>query len=251
MNTSQPRPNRRQAKASDEPHWPGAGLRASAAARPPARSRRPAGRRCSACASRPARRPRTCSRCAPASRARPRGAGRGTAASGATAGRRRGPASGISTSGSAETSCSMSAIGKIGVRSGGPAGSIVPGCSGGSGSPGRSGSRLTQCVGIRSSVSRNFVGARRAHGADPNPGGGRSRRRRAGSGRSSCTPAVAVEAGEVDGAAARAHLDDHAPRRAGGHGPRRRASGSRRRAIVRACSEVSSIAMGASVGAHG
>src|SRR4051812_25419007 len=52
----------------------------------------------------------------------------------------------------------MSAIGKIGVRSGGPAGCIVPGCSGGSGAPGRSGSRLIQCVGMRSSVRRNFVG---------------------------------------------------------------------------------------------
>src|SRR4051812_49559131 len=52
----------------------------------------------------------------------------------------------------------MSAIGKIGVRSGGPAGCIVPGCSGGSGSPGKSGRRFTQWVGIRSSVRRNFVG---------------------------------------------------------------------------------------------
>ena len=58
-----------------------------------------------------------------------------------------------------ETSCSISAIGKIGVRSSGPAGSIVPGLSGGSGSPGRSGSRFTQWVGMRSSVSRNFVGS--------------------------------------------------------------------------------------------
>src|SRR3954470_17182523 len=66
--------------------------------------------------------------------------------------------SGISTSGLVDTSCSMSAIGKIGVRSGGPAGCIVPGCSGGSGAPGRSGSRLIQCVGMRSSVRRNFVG---------------------------------------------------------------------------------------------
>src|SRR3954462_7042915 len=48
----------------------------------------------------------------------------------------------------------MSAIGKIGVRSGGPAGCIVPGLSGGSGSPGRSGSRFTQWVGISDSGSR-------------------------------------------------------------------------------------------------
>src|SRR4051794_38011368 len=53
----------------------------------------------------------------------------------------------------------MSAIGKMAPRSSGPAGAIVPGCRGGSGSPGRSGSRLTQCVGMASSVSRNFVWA--------------------------------------------------------------------------------------------
>jgi hypothetical protein len=53
----------------------------------------------------------------------------------------------------------MISIGKIGVRSSGPAGCIVPGLSGGSGSPGRSGSRFTQCVGMRSSVSVNFVGS--------------------------------------------------------------------------------------------
>src|SRR3954467_15443921 len=51
----------------------------------------------------------------------------------------------------------MSAIGKIGVRSGGPAGCLVPGCSGGSGSPGRSGSRFTQWVGMSPSLRRNFV----------------------------------------------------------------------------------------------
>src|SRR3954452_18265445 len=62
-------------------------------------------------------------------------------------------------SGSADTSCSMSAIGKIGVRSGGPAGCLVCGFSGGSGSPGRSAIRLTQCVGIASSDRRNFVWA--------------------------------------------------------------------------------------------
>src|SRR3954463_4606621 len=51
----------------------------------------------------------------------------------------------------------MSAIGKIGVRSGGPAGCIEAGLSGGSGSPGRSAARLTQCVGIASSDRTNFV----------------------------------------------------------------------------------------------
>src|SRR5256714_13059237 len=61
--------------------------------------------------------------------------------------------SGISTSGSVATSCWISPIGKIGVRSGGPAGSCVAGLSGGLGSPGRSGIRLTQCVGISDSGS--------------------------------------------------------------------------------------------------
>ena len=56
--------------------------------------RRPARLRCSACASRPGRRPRTCSRCAPAYRARARGGARGRAASAATACRRRAPARG-------------------------------------------------------------------------------------------------------------------------------------------------------------
>ena len=51
----------------------------------------------------------------------------------------------------------MSSTGKIGVRSVGPAGSIVRGFSGGSGSPGRSGRRFTQWVGIASSERRNFV----------------------------------------------------------------------------------------------
>src|SRR3954454_18371697 len=67
--------------------------------------------------------------------------------------------SGISTSGSGETSCWISPIGKIGVKSSGPAGSLVPGFSGGSGSPGRSGIRLTQWVGMSRSDSRNFVGS--------------------------------------------------------------------------------------------
>ena len=72
---------------------------------------------------------------------------------------------GISTSGSGETSCMISPIGKIGVRSSGPAGWPVPGLSGGSGSPGRSGSRLIQCVGICSSPSRYLVGS--LIGGDP------------------------------------------------------------------------------------
>src|SRR3954465_498729 len=62
--------------------------------------------------------------------------------------------SGSSTSGSGDTPCWISPIGKIGVRSSGPAGCIVPGLSGGIGSPGRSGSRFTQCVGISDSGSR-------------------------------------------------------------------------------------------------
>src|SRR4051812_46760682 len=61
--------------------------------------------------------------------------------------------SGIATSESIETSWPISSIGKIGVRSSGPAGSMVAGLSGGLGSPGRSGSRLTQWVGIASSGS--------------------------------------------------------------------------------------------------
>src|SRR3982074_3393473 len=61
--------------------------------------------------------------------------------------------SGISTSGSGDTSCSISPMGKIGVRSGGPAGCSVAGLSGGTGSPGRSGNRFTQLVGIADSGS--------------------------------------------------------------------------------------------------
>src|SRR3954454_22962164 len=64
----------------------------------------------------------------------------------------------MAISGSGETSCMISPIGKIGVRSSGPAGSPVRGFSGGSGSPGRSPSRLTQWVGISPSDSRNLVG---------------------------------------------------------------------------------------------
>ena len=60
-------------------------------------------------------------------------------------------------SGSGETSCRMSSIGKIAWRSSGPAGSRVCGFSGGICAPGMSGTMLIQCVGIESSASRNFV----------------------------------------------------------------------------------------------
>src|SRR3954447_7291706 len=61
--------------------------------------------------------------------------------------------SGIATSESIETSWPTTPSRKNGARSSGPAGSMVAGLSGGLGSPGRSGSRLTQCVGIASSGS--------------------------------------------------------------------------------------------------
>ena len=83
----------------------GAGLGRELLDARPARSRRPAGPRCWACASRRARRPRTCRRSSRACRAPARAGARGTAASAATAGRRRGPASGIAIIGSGETSC--------------------------------------------------------------------------------------------------------------------------------------------------
>ena len=57
-----------------------------------------------------------------ASAAPSRGAARDTAASGATAGRRRAPAPGYRISRSVETSCTISAIGKSGARSSGPIG---------------------------------------------------------------------------------------------------------------------------------
>src|SRR3954453_17929699 len=63
----------------------------------------------------------------------------------------------MAISGSGETSCMISSIGKMGVRSGGPAGWPVCGFSGGSGSPGRSGRRLTQWVGMASSPRTYFV----------------------------------------------------------------------------------------------
>src|SRR5438132_6162347 len=67
--------------------------------------------------------------------------------------------SGIATSGSLETSCSIRPSGKIGVRSDGPAGSSVCGFNGGAPSPGRSTKRLTHCAGMSRSESRNFTGS--------------------------------------------------------------------------------------------
>ena len=46
--------------------------------------------------------------------------------------------------------------GKIGERSSGPAGCRVPGCSGGAGGAGRSGTMLYQALGILSSSRTNF-----------------------------------------------------------------------------------------------
>src|SRR5207247_9068721 len=51
----------------------------------------------------------------------------------------------------------MRPMGKRGVRSSGPAGCMVAGLSGGIGSPGRSGRRFTQCVGISDSGRRYFT----------------------------------------------------------------------------------------------
>src|SRR6476661_10671409 len=67
-------------------------------------------------------------------------------------------ASGMAMSGSADTSCWISPMGKIGVKSSGPAGSPVRGLSGGGGgSPGRSAAMLTQVVGISTDMSRLYV----------------------------------------------------------------------------------------------
>src|SRR4051812_46640163 len=61
-------------------------------------------------------------------------------------------------SGSADTSCWISPIGKIGVRSSGPAGWPVCGVSGGGGgSPGRSAAMLTQWVGISTDMRRCYA----------------------------------------------------------------------------------------------
>src|SRR5215468_4293019 len=48
---------------------------------------------------------------------------------------------------SGETSCSISAIGNSGASASGPTGSRVPGCSGGGGGEGRSGTTLYHCRG--------------------------------------------------------------------------------------------------------
>ena len=157
MKTSHSRSKSWQAKASAEPHWP-APVSVDELADPGlAGCSRPARRRCSACASRPARRPRTCSRCAPGYRARARAGGRGRAASAARACRVSRTSSGISISGSAETSCSISAIGKSGARSSGPSGSLVPGMKRRQRLAGQVGDTLTQCVGISDSGSRNWT----------------------------------------------------------------------------------------------
>ena len=59
--------------------------------------------------------------------------------------------SGMSMYRSDETSCRIRSIGKSGARSSGPTGSCVPGCSGGGGGAGRSGTMLYHCVGISDS----------------------------------------------------------------------------------------------------
>ena len=104
-----------------------------------------------------ARRPRTCSRCAPAYRAPAPGGARGRAASGARACRPRAPPRGSRSPARRRPPAGSATRGRSPAGPAGPAGSFVCGFSGGSGSPGRSAIRLTQCVGIRSSVSRNFV----------------------------------------------------------------------------------------------
>ena len=76
-------------------------------------------------------------------------------ATGARSCRRRCTPPGMSTYCSVVTSCSISAIGNSGARSSGPTGSRVPGCSGGGGGSGRSGTMLYHCVGIWVSSSRN------------------------------------------------------------------------------------------------
>src|SRR4051794_41858423 len=64
--------------------------------------------------------------------------------------------SGIAISGSIETSWPISPIGKIGVRSSGPAGSPVRGLSGGSGSPRGAGGRVTPGGGGAASARGGF-----------------------------------------------------------------------------------------------
>ena len=117
----------RTRSASAVPHWPAPVSVVSFFTPALACCSRPAAPRCSACASRRARRPRTCSRCAPACRAPARGGARGTAATASTGGRRRGPPPGISTYRSCETSWRIRSIGNSGAKSSGPAGCRVPG----------------------------------------------------------------------------------------------------------------------------
>ena len=159
MKTSHSSPNSLQANASDEPHCPApvsvaslldAGLRVLVRLRHGGVRLVRAGGRDALVLVVDVRR---------AYRARAPGAGRGTAASGATACRPRAPPRGSRSRARARPPAGSAPSGRSARGRGGPAGCFVPGCSGGSGAPGRSGSRLTQCVGIRSSVRRNFVGA--------------------------------------------------------------------------------------------
>ena len=87
----------RRRRPARVPHWPAPVSVVSFVTPASARCSTPAARRCSACASRPARRPRTCSRSAPACRAPSPAGAPGTAATAATAGRRRAPRPGMST----------------------------------------------------------------------------------------------------------------------------------------------------------
>src|SRR5665811_1732510 len=64
---------------------------------------------------------------------------------------------GISIQRSVDTSWAMSAIGNSGARAAGCRGSFVPGCSGGGGAVGRSGTMLYQCVGMSDSVRTAWV----------------------------------------------------------------------------------------------
>ena len=121
---------------------------------PPACCRRPAARRCSACASRPARPTRPCSRCGPGCRAPLPGAGPAPTASAATAAGCRAPRRGCRSTARRVTSWAMSAIGNSGARSSGPTGWRVPGCSGGAAARAGAGATLNQASGIRSFGSR-------------------------------------------------------------------------------------------------
>ena len=115
-----------------------------------------------------ARRPRTCRRSSRACRAPARAGARGTAASAATAGRRRGRRPGSRSPARGETSCidQRHREDRRQVRRARRAGRSA-GSAAAAARPGRSGSRLTQCVGMASSPRTNFVGL--AHGREPTP----------------------------------------------------------------------------------